>query len=76
MVEIMMENLMPAPTMRTTPTTIPEHSRMTPVETMLRDPWAMASRMSWKPIRVFLLSQEDTTMAPMPTQAAKVGVNP
>ena len=74
MLEIRSENLMPAPTMRTTPITIPEHRRITPVEIMFFDPRAMASRMSKNPMRVFLENQLDTTMAPIPAQAAKVGV--
>ena len=64
-----MENLMPAPTMSTTPITIPEHNKITPVVTMPREPWAKASRMSLRPMRVFLFSQDATTMEPMPAQA-------
>jgi hypothetical protein len=76
MAEMRIENLIPIPTSRTTPMMIPEHNRMTPVETMFCAPAASASRMSRNPILVFRFSQLKTTIEAIPTLAAYVGVNP
>ena len=71
---MIMENLMPMPTISTTPMMMPEQSRITPVVTMLVAPMARASMIIFGPIRVFLFSQLAMTMETMPPQAANVGV--
>ena len=64
------ENLMPTPTINTTPTTMPEQSRMMPVLTRLCAPKASASKISRKFMRVLGLSQLATTMLKVPKDAA------